>query len=137
MTSQTISISRLRPTRDPKEGVGIFAKIFMEHFSLIPVEEDGRLHDPKLRENFIERIFTMKQWRKLLSKRRTVGSLVDFHTRNKLLILSHSPKHHKMLGKHVAEGKGMGIERLYREYENLLMAALTLKTTVKKNSNVL
>ena len=120
-----------------KKGVGLFAKTFMEHFPLIPVEEEGRLHDPKLRENFIERIFTMMRWRELLRKKRNMGNLVDFHTRNKLLILSHSPKHHKMMGKLVADGKGMPIEKLYRKYESLLMAALKLKTTAKKNSNVL
>ncbi len=120
-----------------KKGVGIFAMTFMEHFPLIPVEEEGRLHDPKLRENFIEWIFTMKRWRELLGKKWSVGGLVDFHTRNKLLILSHSPKQYKMMGKLVADGKSMAIEKLYREYESLLMEALTLKTTVKKNSNVL
>jgi uncharacterized protein YbgA (DUF1722 family)/uncharacterized protein YbbK (DUF523 family) len=120
-----------------KKGVGIFAKMFMEHFPLIPVEEDGRLHDPKLRENFIERIFTMKRWRELLSKKWDISNLVDFHTRNKLLILSHSPKHHKMMGKLVANGKRIPIKKLYREYEAILMEALKLKTTVKKNSNVL
>jgi uncharacterized protein YbgA (DUF1722 family)/uncharacterized protein YbbK (DUF523 family) len=120
-----------------KKGVGLFAKAFMEHFPLIPVEEDGRLHDPKLRENFIERIFTMMRWRELLNKRWRMGGLVDFHTRNKLLILSHSPKHYKMMGKLVADGKAMPIEKLYQEYESLLMAALKLKTTPKKNSNVL
>jgi uncharacterized protein YbgA (DUF1722 family)/uncharacterized protein YbbK (DUF523 family) len=120
-----------------KKGVGLFAKAFMEHFPLIPVEENGRLHDPKLRENFIERIFTMMRWRELLNKRWRMGGLVDFHTRNKLLILSHSPKHYKMMGKLVADGKAMPIEKLYQEYENLLMAALKLKTTAKKNSNVL
>ena len=120
-----------------KKGVGMFARIFMEHFPLIPVEEDGRLHDPKLRENFIERIFTMMRWRELLRKKRSMGNLVDFHTCNKLLILSHSPKHHRMMGKLVADGKGMPIKNLYREYERLLMAALKLKTTAKKNTNVL
>ena len=120
-----------------KKGVGMFAMIFVEHFPLIPVEEDGRLHDPKLRENFIERIFTMKRWREFLSKKWSMGSLVDFHTRNKLLILSHSPKHYKMMGKLVADGKAMPIKKLYKEYESLLMAALKLKTTAKKNSNVL
>jgi uncharacterized protein YbgA (DUF1722 family)/uncharacterized protein YbbK (DUF523 family) len=120
-----------------KKGVGLFAKIFMEHFPLIPVEEDGRLHDPKLRENFIERIFTMMRWRELLRKRWSMGNLVDFHSRNKLLILSHSPKHHKMMGKLVADGKRRGIKKLYQEYESLLMGALKLKTTAKKNTNVL
>jgi uncharacterized protein YbgA (DUF1722 family) len=120
-----------------KKGVGLFAKIFMEHFPLIPVEEEGRLHDPKLRENFIERIFTMMRWRELLRKRRRMGNLVDFHTRNKLLILSHSPKHHRMMGKLVADGKGIPIEKLYKDYESFLMEALKLKTTAKKNTNVL
>ena len=120
-----------------KKGVGIFAKIFMEHFPLIPVEEDGRLHDPKLRENFIEQIFAMKRWRELLSKKWSMGPLVDFHSRNKLLILSHSPKHYKMMGKLVADGKRMAITKLYREYEGFFMEALKRKTTVKKNSNVL
>jgi len=120
-----------------KKGVGIFPKIFMEHFPLIPVEEEGRLHDPKLRENFIERVFAMKLWRELLSKKWSLGPLVDFHSRNKLLILSHSPKHYQIMGKLVADGKSMAITELYKGYEVLLMEALKLKTTVKKNSNVL
>ena len=120
-----------------KKAVGMFARIFMDHFPLIPVEDDGRLHDPKLRENFIERIFTMMRWRELLQKRQSMGNLVDFHTRNKLLILSHSPKHYKMMGKLVADGKGMPIRKLYKEYESLLMAALRLKSTIRKNTNVL
>jgi uncharacterized protein YbgA (DUF1722 family)/uncharacterized protein YbbK (DUF523 family) len=120
-----------------KKGVGIFAGIFKEQFPLIPVEEDGRLHDLKLRENFIERIFAMKRWRELLSDKWRMGNIVDFHTRNKLLILSHSPKHYRMMGKLVADGKGMPVKKLYKAYEGILMAALELKTTAKKNSNVL
>lgn len=120
-----------------KKGVGIFAKFFMGHFPLIPVEEEGRLHDPKLRENFIERVFTMKRWRELLRKKWSMGNLVDFHSRNKLLILSHSPKHYKMMGKLVADGKSIAMKELYREYEGILMEALKLKTTFAKNSNVL
>jgi uncharacterized protein YbgA (DUF1722 family)/uncharacterized protein YbbK (DUF523 family) len=120
-----------------KKGVGIFAKIVMEHFPLIPVEEDGRLHDLRLRENFIERVFAMKRWRELLSRQWSMGPLVDFHSRNKLLILSHSPKHYTMMGKLVADGKAMPITELYTKYEALLMEALTLKATARKNSNVL
>jgi len=109
----------------------------MDHFPLIPVEEDGRLHDPKLRENFIGRIFTMKRWREVISKNKTLGSLVEFHTRQKLLILSHSEKHYRQMGKLVAAGKQIPIGRLYAEYETLLMEALTLKATTKKHTNVL
>ena len=120
-----------------KSGSGIFAKAFMDYFPLIPVEEDGRLHDPILRENFIERIFTMKRWRETLAKKKSVGRLVHFHTRHKLLILSHSPNHYRIMGKRVAEGKSMPIKELYKTYEALLMEALKLKATTRKNINVL
>jgi uncharacterized protein YbgA (DUF1722 family)/uncharacterized protein YbbK (DUF523 family) len=120
-----------------KVGVGIFARAFMDHFPLIPVEDDGRLNDPLIRENFILQIFTMNRWRDNLSERKSMGKLVDFHTRNKLLILSHSQKHYRSMGKLVANGKQMPIKDLYHQYESLLMEALKLKTTIRKNSNVL
>jgi uncharacterized protein YbgA (DUF1722 family)/uncharacterized protein YbbK (DUF523 family) len=100
-----------------KKGVGMFARAYMDHFHRIPVEDDGRLHNPEIREGFIERIFALKRW--------------------KLLILSHSQKHYRLMGKLVAGGKEMPIKELYSQYEHLLMEALRLKTTVKKNINVL
>jgi len=120
-----------------KVGIGIFARAFMEHFPLIPVEDDGRLNDPLIRENFILQVFTMKRWRDILAGKRSMGRLVDFHTRNKLLILSHSQKHYRLMGRLVAHGKKMAIKELYDEYQHLLMDAVKLKTTIKKNSNVL
>lgn len=120
-----------------KKGVGMFARAFLDRFPLIPVEEDGRLHDPKLREHFIEKIFVYKRWRELLEGRKTIGRLVEFHTVHKLLFLSHSPKHYREMGRWVAEGKKIRAMALYKQYETLMMDALRLKTTVKKNSNVL
>jgi len=120
-----------------KTGVGLFAKAFMEHFPRIPVEEDGRLHDAVLRENFIERIFALRRWRRLLAKSRTAGPLVDFHTRHKLLILSHSPEHYRQMGKLVADPHAILPDALFDRYEELLMAALGLKATVRKHINVL
>ena len=120
-----------------KKGVGMFARIFIEHFPLLPVEDEGRLHDPKLRENFIERIFILKRWRETLAQKENRGSLVDFHTRHKLLILSHSQKHYQIMGKLVARAKDLPLKELYQRYQTLLMEALFLKTTPKKNSNVL
>jgi len=119
------------------KGVGLFARTFMEHFPLVPVEEDGRLHDPKLRENFIERIFVFKRWRELLDEAPTRGKLVEFHTRHKLLILSHSPKDHRIMGKMVAGAKNLPLKRLYDHYQVNLMEALRLKSTPKKHINVL
>ncbi|MGZ3590657.1 MAG: YbgA family protein [Thermodesulfobacteriota bacterium] len=120
-----------------KKGVGIFARIFMDHFPLLPVEDEGRLHDPELRENFIERIFALKRWREALAKKESRGVVVDFHTKHKLLVLSHSPKHYQAMGKLVAKVKDLPLKELYGQYQTLLMEALKLKTTPKKNSNVL
>ena len=120
-----------------KKGQGIFARIFTEHFPLIPVEEDGRLHDAKLRETFIEQIFALMRWRETSSKKKRLGSLIDFHTRHKLLIMSHSPTYLKMMGKLVAESKTLSAEDVFAQYEALLIAALRLKSTLKRNINVL
>ncbi|MDY6973081.1 MAG: DUF523 and DUF1722 domain-containing protein [Thermodesulfobacteriota bacterium] len=120
-----------------KNGVGLFARAFMDHFPLIPAEEDGRLHDPKLRENFIERIFSMRRWREVLSGKKNLGKIVTFHTCHKLLILSHSEKHYRRMGNLVAEGKKLSIQDLYNRYGTLLMEALKLKSTTRKNTNVL
>ncbi len=118
-------------------GIGIFARIFMEHFPLLPVEDEGRLHDPVLRENFIERVFVFMRWRELLAQKKSLGMLVEFHTRHKLLILSHSPKHAQAMGKLVAGTKKTDAAPAYDQYQRLLMEALRLKTTVKKHTNVL
>ena len=109
----------------------------MDQFPLIPVEDEGRLNDPGIRENFIERIFALIRWREILAKKESRGNLVDFHTRHKLLVLSHSPKHYQTMGKLVAKAKDLPLKELYLRYQTLLMEALQLKTTPKKNSNVL
>jgi uncharacterized protein YbgA (DUF1722 family)/uncharacterized protein YbbK (DUF523 family) len=120
-----------------KKGVGMFARAYMDHFPLIPVEDDGRLHDPAIRENFIERIFTLKRWRDSIAKSPKIATLVDFHTRNKLLFLAHSQKHYRLMGKLVAEGKKLPSKELLDRYVHLMMEAMALKTTTKKNINVL
>jgi len=120
-----------------KSGVGIFARIFMEHFPLLPVEDEGRLHDMKLRENFIERVFTLKRWRDTLAEGRTRGNLVAFHTRHKLLLLAHSPKHYKEMGSLVAHAGELSPDELFPRYEAMLMEAMRLKATPAKHANVL
>jgi uncharacterized protein YbgA (DUF1722 family)/uncharacterized protein YbbK (DUF523 family) len=120
-----------------KTGVGLFAREFMHHFPLLPVEEEGRLHDPGLRENFLERLFTLKRWRDTLALGPKPGHLVDFHTRHKLLIMSHSPQNYQTLGKFIARLRGIPLTEVYAQYQTQLMEALRLKTTIKKNVNVL
>lgn len=121
-------------------GVGIFAAEFMRHFPLMPVEEEGRLNDAELRENFIERIFALQRWRKVLSgPRATVspGVLVAFHSRHKLLIMSHSVEHYRQMGRLVAGAAKMDADDLAAQYQELMLVALARKATVKKHVNVL
>jgi uncharacterized protein YbgA (DUF1722 family) len=120
-----------------KTGIGIFARLFRSHFPLLPVEEEGRLHDPALRENFIERVFALARWREVLAGDGSRGSLVAFHTKHKLLILSHSNRHYQEMGKLVAGAKQIPRQKLFDEYQKQLMEGLRIKATPKKNSNVL
>ncbi|MBD3347720.1 MAG: DUF1722 domain-containing protein [Candidatus Eisenbacteria bacterium] len=120
-----------------KVGVGIWARAFMDRFPLIPVEDEGRLNDPVLRENFVERVFCLRRYREGMRPRRSRGALVDFHARHKLQIMAHSPSDLKKMGKLVAHAKGRSIKDVCAEYEELLMKALSTKTTTGKNANVL
>jgi uncharacterized protein YbgA (DUF1722 family)/uncharacterized protein YbbK (DUF523 family) len=120
-----------------KVGVGIFARAFMEHFPLLPVEEEGRLHDPSLRENFIERVFCLKRYRDFLTSDGTVGGLVDFHTDHKMILMAHSPAILRDLGRLVAHAKEGKREEIVASYETSMLRALKLIATTKKNANVL
>jgi uncharacterized protein YbgA (DUF1722 family)/uncharacterized protein YbbK (DUF523 family) len=120
-----------------KVGVGLWAREFMDHFPLLPVEEEGRLHDPVLRESFIERIFCLRRYRDAIGSRRSRGALVGFHSAHKLQLMAHSQKILKEMGRLVAHAKEMRLGELFEKYEELLMAALGLKSTPGKNANVL
>jgi uncharacterized protein YbgA (DUF1722 family)/uncharacterized protein YbbK (DUF523 family) len=120
-----------------RTGVGIFARALMGRFPLLPVEEEGRLHDLPLRENFVERVFFYRRWRDLLAGGLTRGTAVAFHAAHKLLLLAHSPKHYAELGRLVAEAKQHTPRVLASRYGTLFMAALRLQATPKKHANVL
>ncbi len=117
-------------------GVGLFARQFMTAFPLLPVEEEGRLHDMALRENFIESVFVYQRWRKVQAGG-TAHALVDFHTDHKMLLRAHSEKHYRELGRIVAEAGNLPAEDLFPRYQDGLMAAMKLQPTVKKHANVL
>lgn len=117
-------------------GTGLFAREFKEHFPLLPVEEEGRLHDLILRENFIESVFVYQRWRDTRSAS-TPQSLVNFHTEHKLLIRAHSEKHYRELGRLVAQAGKIDPETLFSNYQQLLMTAMRLKPTARKHTNVL
>lgn len=117
-------------------GVGLFAAVFMAHFPLIPVEEEGRLHDPALRENFIENVFVYKRWRDLLADF-TIHKLINFHTAHKYLLLAHNQKNYRTLGALISQAGTMDPTQLLGQYQVLLMDTMRLKTTTKKHVNVL
>lgn len=120
-----------------RTGAGVFTRIFTEHFPLIPVEEEGRLHDPLLREMFIERVFCLRRWRDLASREPGIRRLIEFHTDHKLLLLSHGRRGHDELGRLLARARSLPIRALYDRYFERLMATLELKATVKKHTDVL
>jgi len=120
-----------------KNGSGLFAAAVVRHFPLLPVEEEDRLNDPAIRENFIERVFGYRRWKVFVRGGPGLGELVEFHTRHKLLVMSHSTQIYREMGALVAHGREMKREELLQRYEELLMKALALHATAKKNTNVL
>jgi uncharacterized protein YbgA (DUF1722 family)/uncharacterized protein YbbK (DUF523 family) len=120
-----------------RKGVGLFARELMRRLPLLPVEEEGGLQDPGLRENFIERLFVYRRWLHLLRDKPSRGGLVEFHTDHKLLVMAHSPAHYRELGRLVARAAEHDREALFAAYERLLMTALRLRATPRKNANVL
>jgi uncharacterized protein YbgA (DUF1722 family)/uncharacterized protein YbbK (DUF523 family) len=120
-----------------RAGRGLFAGAMMSEVPLLPVEEEGRLNDPMLRENFVERIFAYHRWQGCARQRKSIRSLVDFHTRHKLLLLAHSEPHYRKLGRIVAEAKQLPIAVAYEQYGRLFMEGLAISATAKKHGNVL
>lgn len=122
------------PTRD---GVGMYARALMEKFPLMPIEEEGRLNDPRLRENFIERVFAYYRLTEFLKNGPRPGDLVKFHTRHKLTLMSHSPKHYRELGQLVAGAGKSTFQASLEEYAVRFMAGLKISATPRKHANVL
>lgn len=120
-----------------RNGVGLFARAFIEEFPLIPVEEEERLCDPALRENFIERVFCYRRWQDLVQSGITRQALVQFHTIHKYLLMAHSPQYYQALGRLVAQARQHRPKDLAQQYGELFMKALAVKATVRKHVNVL
>ncbi|HLB01464.1 MAG TPA: DUF523 and DUF1722 domain-containing protein [Bacteroidota bacterium] len=120
-----------------KSGRGIYAEVLIKGHPLIPVEEEGRLNNPRLRENFIVRVFAYHRLRRLMDSRLTAGKLVEFHTAEKYLLMSHSEKHYRGLGRLVGNVKKTPMSELKEKYSELYMECLKVRATVRKNVNVL
>ena len=116
---------------------GIFGGMLVDMMPGLPVEEEGRLNDPGLRENFFVRLFAHARLRRLFADNWSTGDLVRFHTSEKLLLLAHSPAHYRALGRLVAKANDHKRSELQKEYSTQYMSALSNLATKGSNFNVL
>ncbi len=123
--------------RPVREGRGLFAEALMERSPLTPVEEEGRLNDPRLRENFFERVFARFRLQTLFDGSWSVGELVEFHTREKLLLMAHDPSRYQSLGQLVAQASRNSADDFAARYQHGFMAALRGPTTIGRHCNAL
>jgi uncharacterized protein YbgA (DUF1722 family)/uncharacterized protein YbbK (DUF523 family) len=127
-----------RPSGMPeKTAVGLYARALLAGHPLLPVEEEGRLNDPRLRENFIERVFAYHRLQTLMAGPFRRGAVVAFHAANKYLVLAHSPKHYTLLGRLVADIKSHTPAHFRAVYSALFMEAMAVRATPSKHHNVL
>lgn len=120
-----------------RDGRGLFASMLLEGLPLLPVEEEGRLCDPRIRENFIERVFAYRRLKDHFAARWSARSLVAFHTAHKLSLLAHSTTAYRELGRLVAAGGQRPRRELRQEYQKLFMTTLALPATPGRHANVL
>lgn len=123
------------PHRD--SGRGLFAAALTRAMPLLPVEEDGRLQDPVLRENFITRVFAWYNWHELKKQGLGAAGLIDFHSRYKYTLMAHSPQDYQALGRMLADAGKHDATELGERYFAALMQALQQKATRRTNTNVL
>jgi uncharacterized protein YbgA (DUF1722 family) len=120
-----------------KVGQGLFTEALIARYPRLPMEDEGRLNDAKLRENFIERVFAYRRLCALFNGRWSMGDLVRFHTAHKLVLLAHSTEAYRSLGRLVAGGKAMARPELSARYQDEFMGTLAKVATPKRHTNVL
>jgi uncharacterized protein YbgA (DUF1722 family)/uncharacterized protein YbbK (DUF523 family) len=124
-------------TAPARTGVGTYAAVLKRRLPALPIEEEGRLQDPVLRENFIERVFAYDRLRELFDGRWTLRGLIAFHTAHKMALLAHSAAGYDDLGRLIASARGLPRAKLRRRYEEQFMRALARPATTARHTNVL
>lgn len=120
-----------------RNGRGVYAEALVERWPQLPVEDEGRLFDPAIRENFIARVFAYRRLMTFFAGRWSVGGLVQFHTRHKLALLAHSTERYRALGRLVADARALERSALREAYTEGFMQTLSVPATPKKHANVL
>ncbi len=117
-------------------GVGLFARKVLDKFSDLPVEDEGRLRNLAIRENFLTRLFTLAEFREITEKG-DFNDLVEFQSRNKLLLLSYSQEYLRKMGRVLSDRHSKSLLDLKRDYGNFLRKALSSNPKITSNVNVL
>lgn len=113
-----------------RDGRGLFAAALMARYPLLPVEEEGRLNDDQLRENFIERVFAYDDWmQNVAGDKLTARALIEFHTRHKFQLLAHSERIYRQLGPMLSDLKSEPLSTIADRYIALFMEAMTRQVT--------
>ncbi len=118
------------------DAVGAFAREIMAANPLLPCEENGRLNDPLIRENFVARVYTYKHWQTVEASGLTKHKLTTFHSQYKYTLMSHDLVAYKKLGQLLAKAE-LPLDKMAAQYIAGLMAALSIKATRKKHANTL
>ena len=116
---------------------GAFAQRVHELMPWLPMEEAGRLTDAKLRENFITRVFVFSEWRELTAQGLSRKNIIEFHARHKYLVLAHSQRYYKVLGKLLSRAGFYSVSTLALRYEKLLLSGLKSVAGRKGHTNAL
>ncbi|HYA38642.1 MAG TPA: DUF523 and DUF1722 domain-containing protein [Candidatus Methylomirabilis sp.] len=120
-----------------RHGRGIYAAAFLVARPGLPAEEEGRLNDPRLRDNFIERVFSYRRWQAVVAAGPTAALLVEFHTRHKLALLAHGADTYRQFGRLLAQARRKGPNGLADEYIRRFMDALAHPATPARHANVM
>lgn len=120
-----------------KNGRGIFAKVLLERYPQLPIEEEGRLNDPIIRENFLERVFAYNRLQNFFSFDWKYKDIIEFHSKEKLFLMAHDINSYRKLGKLIAENSKTDKAVLKKHYSEIFMTAIRKQATINKNFNVL
>lgn len=118
-------------------GVGIYAQVLMERFPNLPVEEEGRLGDAVLRENFIQRVFIYARWQKMVAQPFSMQALTQFHAQHKYIYMSHNQNLAKDLGRWLADAHKLESDEVLDYYLSNMMAMLKTRASRKNHVNTL
>ena len=137
MTRVKLYDGRAEGDNATRNGVGLFAAELQAQLPNLPVEEEGRLNDPRLRDNFLERVFAHARLQRLWATPWTLHDLIEFHSKQKMALLAHSVVGYRALGRLVAQAKTLPRDQLQRDYESGFMAVLRKLATPGRQANVL